>query len=78
MVRAITWINGVTALAALYIYWHSTLPPIYTYAQEAEGWAIERCGSREEVRELRFHGNRQLSLECRDGSSETWDRSNGE
>ena len=55
----------IVAFAALCILYVNTEGRTYTYAQEAEKWAIETCGD-SGVKELRFHGNRQITLKCGD------------
>lgn len=67
----------LSAFSALCILYINTEGREYTYAQDAEEWAIEECGEGN-IRELKFHGDRKIRLECKNdkpGDHHVWDRS---
>lgn len=72
----IFWIAWMGLCVAL-IFVSFTNEPVYTYLQEAEKWARERCEGTSGVRELRFHDRRQITLTCGDEAVHFWDRSGG-
>ena len=63
----------IAAFLALCILYVNTEGRTYTYAQAAENWANQICDG-SSIKELRFHGNRQITVRCNNGEEAHWDR----
>lgn len=73
----IFWLAWMAVTCSVLGMWLQSADPPYTYSQEVEKWARERCEGTSGVRELRFHNRRQITLTCGDGAVHFWDRSGG-